>query len=94
VAGLVPADPQPYRPNDRTMLGDRELMGLEPERVRHEGVSVRVGVGPWDVGHPSLNLGVLARRMDRLRIVLSPRSHHDRVVVKLHPSTLSADASR
>ena len=65
-------------------MRDCELIPIELEFTGDEGVRVIVGVRAgydWD---PVLYLRVLARRIDRIRVVLAPRPQDDQVITELH----------
>ena len=92
VSGLMLADPQPDRPDDVCMLGDRELVWPKPESVGHECTGVIMGIGPREVREPALKLSVLARCVDEWSVVILPRPQHDGLVVKLHRLTVTGVA--
>lgn len=77
-----------HRADDEPLLFHSEAVRTEAKLVRHEGARVVLGIGTGNDRDPALYLGILARGVDSRNISLSPRPQHERLIGKLHRSSL------
>ncbi len=74
-------------------LRDRELATTEPVRSGDKGAGVVAGVRARKDRDPALYLRILARGIDRLRIVFTPRAQDDQIVAQANRNGSAASGA-
>jgi len=75
-------------------LRDRELATTEPVRSGDKGAGVVAGVRARKDRDPALYLRILARGIDRLRIVFTPRAQDDQIVAEFQAANANSSPRR